>query len=150
MSVDKEEESHICSFCEKTSSEVDLFIQGKDQSTLICDDCVRISEAIVAKRRSDEVDLSLIYGERGKRAKEKLRPITRMPKSWIICDSDLYSSAPSITACPTNEKKVEKFSIPNQLALWMISSDPKLNIDQIREKIRKDMNTRISETLNSY
>lgn len=73
-----------------------------------------------------------------------------MPKQWVVCKEDLLSSIPNVTACSPDGKDNEVFSIPKQLAKWMISAGKKMDIDQIREEIKKDLCTTLREVLRNY
>jgi hypothetical protein len=46
--------------------------------------------------------------------------------------------------------KTENFSIPKQLAHWFISYDEKMDIDKLREEMKKELNTTVRTALLHY
>ncbi len=115
--------------------------------TVICNRCVRIAEAIMAERERDAIPLYRIINKINQSTEEKLRPITRIPKRWVICKVHLQKLRPCITACSPDGKKFETFSIPKQLAHWMISPDEEIDLDKIRKDIKKDIINAVTEEL---
>lgn len=152
MSENKKEGTvHTCNFCGATNvdGKTDCLVMSED-GTVICDTCVSHCEAIVAERKRDDIDFRRIPGSRYKVTKEKLRPITSIPKRWVVCDTHLFRGVPTITACSPNGKKREIFSIPKPLAHWMISKDEKLDVDNIRETIKLELSSTVRAAIGSY
>lgn len=145
------EESIICSFCGKTSDEFEYVVTGPNEDApYICNECIRQCEALAAERNVPDAYFHRILGKRHNERQQQLRPITRIPKTWIICDADLFCSTPNIVASSPDGEKIERFSIPKQLAHWMIVQKQKLDVDELREKIRDDMARTVREVLSKY
>lgn len=150
-----EDQSHeefcTCSFCGKTSDEFEFVVTGPNEDApYICNECIRGCEALVADRNVPDAYFRRISGKLHDERQQKLRPITRLPKSWIICSTDLYCSTPNIVASSPDGEKIERFSIPKQLALWMIIQKQELDMDELREKIKDDMARTVKEVLSKY
>jgi hypothetical protein len=143
-------DDHKCSFCGKTSSDVDFFVTSKDDKVLICDRCVRACDAVTTEVVSSDLALYRIPGNQLPRETKKLRPITRLPKTWSIYEVNLYAAIPYVTACnPLNEKS-EDFSIPKQLAHWMIRSDKIDDIEKLKEDIKNEITQHLRTALRYY
>lgn len=143
------EDIHICSFCEKTSKEVDILIAAPDDKVLICNECIRICEAVLAENDRSDLYLSRIHGTQEKQ-KEKLRPITRMPKKWLVYDVNPYAAIPYVTACDSSGGKREDFSIPKQLAHWIITTDNTVDIDELKKNIKNEISYSVRAALKFY
>lgn len=142
-------EFHICNFCGKESEAVDVMVMGKD-GTILCNQCIIQCNAILEDKKRDDIDFFRIPGKLHSKPLGKLRPVTRIPKHWVICKEDLLCSAPNVTACSPDGKDNEVFALPKQLALWMINFDKQMDVDQIRDELKKDMFDSISAVLNGY
>ena len=141
------EDIHICSFCEKSSEEVDLLVAGPKDS-MICSECIRLCESVLAEHDRNNICLTRIAGTQEKAT--KLRPITRMPKKWLVYDANPYAVIPYVTACDRAGKKQEDFSIPKQLANWILIEDKAVDIDELKEKIKKEIAQTVRASLKLY
>lgn len=142
------EDIHRCSFCEKSSDEVDLLVAGPIDSVMICSECIRMCEAVLAEHDKSNIYLTRITGTQ--ETTTKLRPITRMPKKWLIYDVNPYAAIPYVTACDSAGKKQEDFSIPKQLAHWIITVDKTVDIDELKEEIKKEIAQTVRASLRFY
>ncbi len=142
------ENIHRCSFCEKSSKEVDLLIAGPTDQIMICSGCIRMCEAVLAEHDRSNIYLNRIVGTQEKTI--KLRPITRMPKKWSVYDVNPYAGLPYVTACDPTGKKQEDFSIPKQLAYWIITKDRTVDIDELKEEIKKEIFKTVRASLKFY
>ena len=142
---------YTCNFCGKTSDEFEFAVTGpKEDAPYICNECVRGCEALAAERNVPDAYFHMISGKLHNERQQKFRPITRLPKTWVICSTDLYCSTPNIVASSPDGEKIERFSIPKQLAHWIIIKKQELDVDELREKIRDDMARTVREVLSKY
>jgi len=139
-----------CDFCGSTSDEVENLFVGPGGSPIICDRCVRVCDAMIVDMNIPLNYFCRIPGNLHDERKEKLRPITRIPKSWVICSTDLCCSTPNVTGCSPDGNKSERFSIPKQLAHRMIARDERLDVEELRKKIKEDMARTVNEALSDY
>jgi len=144
------EEIHTCDFCKSTSDQVENLFVAPGDTPVICDRCVRICEAMFVDAHIPLNHFCRIPGKLHNERKEKLRPITKIPKSWVICSTDLCCSTPNVTGTSADGKKSERFSIPKQLAHWMIARDERLDMDELRKKIKEDLARTVKEVLSEY
>jgi len=140
----------ICDFCKRTSDEVENLFAAPGGTPVICDRCVRVCEAMFVDANVPLNYFCRIPGKRHDERKEKLKPITRIPKKWVICSTDLCCSTPNVIGCSLDGKKNERFSVPKQLANWMIANDDRLDIDDLRKSIKEDLSRTINEVLSEY
>ena len=146
--MDKNGEDYACSFCGKATSEIELLIAGP-KDIMICNECVRLCEAILAERDLDDIYLHPIYGSQEKQ-EEKFRPITRMPKKWLVYDVNPYATIPYVIACDSSGEKRENFSIPKQLARWIITTDKTVDIDELKKNIKNELTSTVMAALKLY
>ncbi len=146
--ADKSNIVHTCNFCGATDNDgvTELMIKGQD-GTLICNSCVRTCEALLIERDREDIPLYRFIDLIPKSTEVKLRPITRIPKSWVICKVHLQKIRPCVTACSPDGEKFETFSIPRQLAYWMIFPDEEINLDKIRKDIAQDIINAVKKEL---
>ncbi len=132
---------NTCNFCGATNQDemTTCLIQGDDGS-IICNMCVAQAEAIVTGEKREDITLYDVMEDIRKSAMAtNLSPITKIPKSWLVCKANLFNTNPSVTACSPDGIKFRTFAIPKPLAHWMISSDERIDIDKIREEIKQDL-----------
>lgn len=139
---------HTCSFCKKTSDEVEILVASPDD-IFICNECIRLCEAVLDENDRGNIHLSRIDGIREK-TKEKLRPITRIPKKWLVYKANPYAVVPYVTACDSSGEKKEKFSIPKQLARWIIVKDETVDIDRLKKDIKNEIIYTVVDALQHY
>lgn len=146
--IDEEYILNTCNFCGATyeDGKTDCFIMSQD-GTLICSSCIVRCEAMLTDKKRDDINFKRFQALPSQDTTEKLRPVTRIPKRWIICDTQLYKTIPRVTACSPDGKKRENFSIPKQLAHWIISYDEKMDIDKLREDIKNELNNTVRSAL---
>lgn len=101
----------------------------ENNSPIICGQCIKLCEAKIEEKATNDALFFRIPGDKYGQPRDKLRPITRILKSWHICEAKLYASSPYVTACSPNEKKHADFAIPKQIAWWMIANDEKQAVD---------------------
>jgi len=142
------ENNHTCSFCGKAISEVELLIAGP-KDIMICNECIRQCETILAEKNSGDIYLRPVYGPQEKQ-EEKLRPITRMPKKWLVYDVNPYATIPYVIGCDSSGEKRENFSIPKQLARWMITADNTVDIDELKKDIKDELTSTVMAALKLY
>ncbi len=142
------EDIHMCSFCKKTSDEVDVLIASPDD-VLICNECIRLCEAVLAENDREDIHLNRINGSR-KEQGGKLRPITRIPKRLLIYDANPYAVIPYVTACDSSREKKENFSLPKQLAHWIIAKDKTVDIDELKKDIKNEIIYTVVDALKYY
>lgn len=148
--VEKTVEIHSCDFCKRDSDQVENLFVAPDGTPTICDRCVRLCEAVLVDMHIPLKAFCRIPGNLHDERKEKLRSVTRIPKNWVICSTDLCCSTPNVTGCSPDGKKTERFAIPKQLAQWMIARDERLDIDELRKKVKEDVARTVSEVLRQY
>lgn len=141
---------YTCDFCKQTTDEVEDLIAGRDGTPIICDRCVRYCEAVLQDAHRPLECYCRIPGRLHDERSMKLRPVTRIPKTWMICETDLYCSTPNVTACSPTGRKTERFAIPRQLAQWMIVKSEKLDLEELREKMKDDIARTVREVLGKY
>ena len=152
MSKDEQDDTvHTCNFCGVTDDDekIDAMVMGPD-GTLICCGCIASAQALLLDKKITDVDFKRYMAHQPRPSTKKLRPITRIPKSWIICDTHLLKTVPSVIACSEDGQRCEEFSIPMQLALWMINYNEQKDIDKIREELKKDLASEVRKALWRY
>ncbi len=141
MSATEEDDIiHTCNFCgaADTDETVECLLKGED-GTLICNMCVKRAEALLEDKQVEDIYLSHFKYEIDASTKGNLRPINKIPKRWLIFEAHIHKINPCVTACSPDGDEIETFSIPKQLAYWMISSEEEFDLDKIRKKIRRDL-----------
>lgn len=148
---DKDDIVHTCNFCgaKNTDELIDCMVQAHD-GTIICEMCIIRAEAIVADREREDLYLGRIISKINESTKKKLRPIGKIPKHWLICKTLLHTVNPCVTACSPDGEEFETFSIPKQLALWIISSEEEFDLDRIRKDIKQDLIDEVTSVLHRY
>ena len=143
---------HTCNFCGATSDDgkTECLIMAPDGTTLICNACIAQCEAMLLDRKRTDIDFRRFTAIQPLPTSNKLRPITRVPKTWVICETHLFKTIPSITACSRDGSQTEEFSIPKQLALWMISYNEQKDIDKIRDSLKDDLKRLVRTALLRY
>jgi len=143
---------HQCSFCGESSENLEFLIAGgpTGHETYICDKCIKLCVTIATEYKTPLDNYRKVHGTLHVEIETNLRPITRIPKKWVVSKSDLFCKTPNVTATSPNGNKSENFSIPKPLAYWMITKDKKLDLDELREKIKEDMARRVREVLGGY
>lgn len=150
MSSEEEQAEKIpCSFCGKQPEDVESLIAAGGQLA-ICNECVQLCLSILEEKKIDETRFAYIPGERYRKPKEKLRPISKLPEGWQIRTTELYATEPFITACSPTGKQHADFALPKQLAWWMISNDKALDVDELREEVTKHISYVVMQTLLKY
>lgn len=145
------EEDIVCSFCGKKTSEVKVMVAKDDgHDAAICGKCLKLCEAVIEEGGMEDSGYHRIPSKKYNLSPGKLRPITRIPEGWHICDTELYARTPYVTACSRNGKRHAEFAVPKPLAWWMISNDEKLDVDKLREDITKHISYVIWQTLMKY
>lgn len=151
--VEKSVHSHnfqTCSFCGHKANDVEVIIVASDNGPNICNECVRLCESILTEKTREYNDFKKFPGDKFIPAGNKMRSVAKIPKNWIVSETDLYASIPSVIATSPDGKKVENFSVPKQLALWMISNDQKIDLEELRKEIKKEILDTISWKIRSY
>ena len=151
--IEKNIHSHnfqICSFCGKKANDVEVIIVASDKGPNICNECVRLCEAMLEEKKRDYIDYRIVPGGLHAESQKKLRLITKIPEDLVVCETNLYATHPSVVACSTDGTKTEHFLIPKQLALWMISTDQKIDIDKMRKEVKKDILDSIRQHIRTY
>ena len=146
--MNKNNDIHTCSFCKKTNDEVDVLIAAPDD-VLICNECIRLCEAVLADNDRGDIHLSRINGSR-KEPGGKLRPITRIPKRLLIYDVNPYGVIPYVTACDSSGEKKENFSLPKQLAHWIIVKNKTVDIDELKKDMKNEIICTVVDALKHY
>ena len=149
--IEEDNTVYTCNFCGATSDDgkTECLVMGED-GTSICNACIAQSEALLLDRKITELDFVRFTTGQPKATQKKLRPITRIPKSWVICQTHLFKTIPSVTACSQDGSKTEEFSISKQLALWMISYNEQKDIDKIRDSLKDDLKRLVRNALLMY
>lgn len=148
-SKDEFDENIICSFCKKGLQEIEIMVTGGEQLA-ICNECIQLSLALIEDRRKDDTPFGRIPGEKYRRPKEKLKPISKIPNDWQIQETELFATEAYVTACSPNGKRHANFAIPKPLAWWIICNDKKLDVDALREEITRHLSYVINQTLLKY
>ena len=151
--IEKNIHSHnfqICSFCGKKANDVEVIIVASDEGPSICNECVRLCETMLEGKKRDCINYRTVPGELHAESQKQLRLITQIPKDWVVCETNLYASHPSVVACSTDGTQTEHFFIPKPLALWMLSTDQKIDMDKMRKEVKKDILDSIRQHISKY
>jgi len=151
MSAEDEFDENItCNFCKKGLQEIETMVAGPEGQVTICNECVQRSAALLEERRAEKTPLKWIPGEKYRRPREKLKPISKIPDGWQIQETELLATEAYVTACSPDGKRHADFAIPKPLAWWMICNDKKLDVDALREEITRHLSYVINQTLMKY
>lgn len=145
--------NYECLFCGTCFSDsVKMVIRKDKEDTAICSNCIMNCESVLRGEEEEEEEK-----ERFRRMPprprpqpgDKLRSISRIPKGWHVYDVELFEKEPYARACSSTGKKIADFSLPLPLAVWMMSNDDKLDIEEIREKIIDRINMAVWGAINN-